>query len=304
MGGAASAAGSFKENGDNSFRDHNYLAAIYWYTLAIGDASNSSEDEAILFSNRSAAYNCHNLPNKALSDANCCISLRPDWFKGYYRAAVAAERCGQLDDAIEYTEKGLMCMPTEKDLLKYRKLLLDGRKVWMNQTNGGRTDVSARCSSIYSWGEGKDNQLGFIPEMESRACTTVDYPMALHSLDGKHIIDTSCGAMHSVCVASSGEIYSWGNNVYGQCSIAANESEMDFSKVVQVPRMIPKLLGKHIIGVACGAGHTVCIDDQGRAYSWGIGRYLPSIFLCRIGYIAYNITYCALCVNIGVGNWD
>ena len=295
MGGAASASGSFKENGDNSFRNHDYLEAIYWYTLGIRDTSNNSKDVAILFSNRSAAYNSINLPDKALYDAECCINLRSEWFKGYYRAAVASEGCGQLDEAIEYATKGLVCMPSEKALLKYHEKLLKCRKSMIdtnttecnNNNNSNNNKTGAGNSSIYSWGEGRDNQLGFIQTStaSTSTSTTVEYPMPLHSLDLKHIVDTACGAMHSVCIASTGEIYSWGNNTYGQCGIpipiatttaaattTTSTASVSASNLIQIPRIIPKLLGKHVVGVACGAGHTVCIDDQGLAYAWGIGR--------------------------------
>ena len=38
---------------------------------------------------------------EALTDANKCIELQPDWSKGYQRKGMALQAKGELDDAIE-----------------------------------------------------------------------------------------------------------------------------------------------------------------------------------------------------------
>ena len=72
--------------------------------------------------------------------------------------------------------------------------------------------------------------------------------------------------MHSVCVTSAGEVYTFGNNAYGQCG------QDPSLKVVPHPLIMYTLIHTQIVAVSCGAGHTICIDSIGRAYAWGIGR--------------------------------
>mgnify|MGYP003387098852 CR=1 FL=1 len=99
------------------------------------------------------------------------------------------------------------------------------------------------------------------------------HPTPVTDLYNKHIIDVACGMVHTVCVASTGEVYSFGNNKCGQCGRYENESCSSINhQGAGAPGIIRKLLGKQIVGLACGAGHTCVIDNNGYAYSWGIGR--------------------------------
>lgn len=91
------------------------------------------------------------------------------------------------------------------------------------------------------------------------------------SVIGKHVVDISCGAVHTVCCTALGETYAWGNNKLFQCGM-----DMIFAKKltqhIEHPCLIPSLVGIHIMSVSCGAGHTVAIDLVGLAYSWGIAK--------------------------------
>lgn len=68
---------SFKEKGNAAFQSGDYDKAISLYTEGIEhDPTN-----AVLFSNRSAAYLKEGLLDKAMRDAEMCIELDPKWHK-------------------------------------------------------------------------------------------------------------------------------------------------------------------------------------------------------------------------------
>lgn len=60
----------------------------------------------VFFSNRSACYLGRREADKALSDAEECVRLKPDWAKGYVRKGAALHGLGQLDDAAKAYEEG------------------------------------------------------------------------------------------------------------------------------------------------------------------------------------------------------
>jgi stress-induced-phosphoprotein 1 len=75
----------FKEQGNEAFKQKDYNAAISFYTQAL----ESNPSDHTILGNRAAAY--HNLGKytEAENDADTCISVKPDWSKGYQRKAMA-----------------------------------------------------------------------------------------------------------------------------------------------------------------------------------------------------------------------
>jgi tetratricopeptide (TPR) repeat protein len=85
---------TFREQGNDEYRNGNYLKAAANYTKAIKEEPES----AALFSNRSAALvQLSKLP-KALADAEECIRLEPEWDKGYFRKGAVLESQGKLEE--------------------------------------------------------------------------------------------------------------------------------------------------------------------------------------------------------------
>ncbi|KAJ1472225.1 hypothetical protein T484DRAFT_1915103 [Baffinella frigidus] len=92
---AKGAAADLKEKGNAAFQAKDYTTAVWWFTKAIAaDGANH-----VLFSNRSAAFAGLAQWDKALGDADMCISLKPDWGKGYARCGAAHHGRGDLPGA-------------------------------------------------------------------------------------------------------------------------------------------------------------------------------------------------------------
>ncbi|CAF1316353.1 unnamed protein product [Rotaria sordida] len=87
--------------------------AINLYTQAIA----LDEKNHVLYSNRSAAYAKSNKYEEALKDAEKCVTLKPDFVKGYSRKGAALSFLKRYDEAINVYEEGLKIDPNNQQLL-------------------------------------------------------------------------------------------------------------------------------------------------------------------------------------------
>lgn len=96
-----------KDLGNEQFKAKNYEKAIEFYTEALEE----NTDHTIL-GNRSMAYLNLGKFEMALSDANECIKIKPDWGKGYHRKGTALHKMRKFEDSMEAYAKGLEIDPT------------------------------------------------------------------------------------------------------------------------------------------------------------------------------------------------
>ena len=94
---------SFKDLGNEAFKQKDYPTAIKHYTAAIEENSN----DHTLYGNRAASY--HNMGSyaNAEGDADKCIELKSDWSKGFQRKAMAQQARGDLENAVTNYEKAV-----------------------------------------------------------------------------------------------------------------------------------------------------------------------------------------------------
>ena len=101
-----------KALGDESFKTGDYETAVKHYTSAISlDDSNH-----VFYSNRCACLLKLNEKSRALRDGEKCVSLKPDWAKGYGRLAAAQYSLRRYDKAAETYRDGLRVDPGSKAL--------------------------------------------------------------------------------------------------------------------------------------------------------------------------------------------
>lgn len=119
------AAQKSRELGNEMFKSGNYQGALEQYTGSL------TADQAVhqVWSNRSACLLALDRPEDALNDAKCCIQLKPDWAKGYFRAAKAALQLGRNTESTEFARQGLELEPKNRDLAQ---VLASARKVVQN----------------------------------------------------------------------------------------------------------------------------------------------------------------------------
>lgn len=112
---AVAAAEAFKADGNAQLAAKNYAGAVEMYSRAI----DLDPDNAVYYSNRSAAYLAMgDARGKALRDAEKCIELKPEWWKGYSRKGAAEHALQRFDAARATYNQGLKLDPDNASLLE------------------------------------------------------------------------------------------------------------------------------------------------------------------------------------------
>lgn len=105
-------ADACKAKGNAALQAGEFDEAIGHYTEAIGlDGTNH-----VFYSNRSAAYLSKGDAESALADGDKCVSMKPDWPKGYGRKGAALHKLKQYDEAAAVYNAGLEACPGDKAL--------------------------------------------------------------------------------------------------------------------------------------------------------------------------------------------
>ena len=152
---------------------------------------------------------------------------------------------------------------------------------------------------IYSWGWGIHGCLGH----GNYSDTT--YPKEISSLSSLDIIQISSGWAHSYALSSSGDLYRWGwiddiKTMYSSANLKVNAPGLlnimqsigqkwntgflTFDNAQLIPTIIPEFSNFNIKikFVESGAGTTFVIAEDGRVYSWGVGKW------GQLGHKIYN----------------
>ena len=107
------------------FKQQKYSEAISKYTQAIElDSQN-----ALLYSNRSAAYEKLSRYEAAVRDASECIRLKPGWYKGYYRKAIALMALGNHAEVTCCAEQGFRVTGEKNPKEEFVKQWLQARLI-------------------------------------------------------------------------------------------------------------------------------------------------------------------------------
>uniref|UniRef100_A0A8C8R4S5 HECT and RLD domain containing E3 ubiquitin protein ligase 4 n=1 Tax=Pelusios castaneus TaxID=367368 RepID=A0A8C8R4S5_9SAUR len=115
---------------------------------------------------------------------------------------------------------------------------------------------------VYAWGLATDGQLG-LPGTEE--CIRV--PRNIKSLSDIQIIQVACGYCHSLALSKGSEVYSWGQNKYGQLGIG-----YEFKKQTS-PHLIKSLLGIPFAQIAAGGAHSFALTLSGAIFGWGRNKF-------------------------------
>ena len=128
---------------------------------------------------------------------------------------------------------------------------------------------------VHSWGRNLYGELGnntqYTFEYEPTAVVTAGTPMA-----GKVIVGIAGSMWHSMAVDSNGNVYTWGDNEYGQLGDGTAVSSY---VPVAVNTANTPMAGKKITSVTAGgndffisnieASHSVAVAEDGTMYTWG-----------------------------------
>ncbi|XP_044947695.1 ankyrin-1-like [Hordeum vulgare subsp. vulgare] len=104
---------ALKSHGRAAFANKDYHAALYFF----GRVIEIDSSDATMFSNRSACWLRMRELESALSDAQHCRKLQPDWCKGWFREGTALTFMEDYQGAADAFREALKCEP-ESDEIK------------------------------------------------------------------------------------------------------------------------------------------------------------------------------------------
>mmetsp|Transcript_2438 Transcript_2438/g.3550 ORF Transcript_2438/g.3550 Transcript_2438/m.3550 type:complete len:1010 (-) Transcript_2438:272-3301(-) len=131
---------------------------------------------------------------------------------------------------------------------------------------GFHTGLVTEQGKVYTWGDGRQGQLGNLESKYNMHPT----PHLVDDLVHKNratIVDLSCGQYHTACVSAKGDLYTWGSGKYGQ--IGHGDKSMKRKPVKVLPN---KQIGCYA-KVACGDKHTVCLTTSKKVVTFGSGQH-------------------------------
>ncbi|XP_010023233.1 PREDICTED: probable E3 ubiquitin-protein ligase HERC4 isoform X3 [Nestor notabilis] len=115
---------------------------------------------------------------------------------------------------------------------------------------------------VYAWGLATDGQLG-LPGTEE--CIRV--PRNIKSLSEIQIVQVACGYYHSLALSKGSEVFSWGQNKYGQLGLGYEYKRQNS------PQVIKSLLGIPFAQIAAGGAHSFVLTLSGAIFGWGRNKF-------------------------------
>ena len=80
-------------------------------------------------------------------------------------------------------------------------------------------------------------------------------------------MNVSCGGHHTLAMSTDFEVYSWGNNQYGQLGLSITEMGENFSEMKQIKFF--KAGTKMVTWISAGEWHSAAVTIEGFTYLWG-----------------------------------
>jgi alpha-tubulin suppressor-like RCC1 family protein len=115
-------------------------------------------------------------------------------------------------------------------------------------------------NELWAWGKNENGQLA------NNTPTSYNRPIRIVGLPSNRIVQIAAGDAHSMVLLDNGEIWSWGDNAFGQLGIGDDVSAL-------IPTQVRQENGEpltNIISIAAGAFHSLALSNDG--YIWAFGH--------------------------------
>ncbi|KAG8084611.1 hypothetical protein GUJ93_ZPchr0010g9191 [Zizania palustris] len=121
-----------------------------------------------------------------------------------------------------------------------------------------QSSSSVSAGKLFTWGDGDKHRLGH-GDKEARL-----KPTCVASLIDYDFYKVACGHSLTVGLTTSGQVLSMGNSVYGQLGNPHSDGRL--------PCLVEdKIVGEHVLQVACGSYHVAVLTSRNEVFTWGKG---------------------------------
>uniref|UniRef100_A0A0D9UXB4 Uncharacterized protein n=1 Tax=Leersia perrieri TaxID=77586 RepID=A0A0D9UXB4_9ORYZ len=136
-----------KEQGNSAYNNKDYDDAILLYSMAM----KFDNTDAILYSNRSACWLNLGIGDEAISDAQICSKMQPDWAKGYYRQGMAFSLLQDYASASDVLHRALKLDPRNATIAKALRDVLEAGRPRMEESAAACIHQKKRmeCSTTF-----------------------------------------------------------------------------------------------------------------------------------------------------------
>jgi len=91
-------------------------------------------------------------------------------------------------------------------------------------------------------------------------------PRLVVALAGQNVIGAATGLYHTAVWTEAGELFTFGNGLYGQLGHGG-------ARYAPVPRLVGALAGKKVVGASTGYFHTAVWTEAGELFTFGLGQF-------------------------------
>jgi alpha-tubulin suppressor-like RCC1 family protein len=180
--------------------------------------------------------------------------------------AFGANRFGELASTVDNGSKGANPTPLP--------VSLPGAEAPVVQLAAGDGASLALTSDgrLYSFGENLYGELGRTPGSGSEAANPTPARVNLPGVgSGERIVAVAAGGAHSLALTSTGQLYAFGRNFYGQLgNTTGNGSET--ANPTPTALVLPGASGP-VSEIAAGADHSLAVTSTGQLYAFGSNRF-------------------------------
>ena len=132
----------------------------------------------------------------------------------------------------------------------------------------GHSSALSSNGRVFTWGNNNSGQLGDGTTLTKKTPTEITSSFILNG--SEIIVSVELGAFHSAAITSSGRIFLWGNNYYGQIgdgTIANRNIPTEITSRFNLTEM------ETIMSVSLGSAHSSAITSDRRIFTWGYNYY-------------------------------
>lgn len=126
---------------------------------------------------------------------------------------------------------------------------------------GLHTALVTENGDVYTWGDGRNSQLG-----QSEKKSLLMIPTVVEKLTSVHVVQVACGQHHTLALTDTGDMFSWGCAKFGQTGHDKRGVTLHPERIAE---FAPARTAFKIVEIACGNRHSLALSKKGEVLSWG-----------------------------------